>query len=304
MHRLIAAILLAAGGGLASGQPETALPNRDGSVRFAVIGDSGTGGGAQRKVAEQIAAAHARFRFDFAIMLGDNLYGREREGDYQSKFERPYKPLLDAGVKFYASLGNHDEPDQRFYKPFNMNGERYYSFRPRLLATVRFFALDSNHVDTNQLQWLEKELSSSTSPWKIAFFHHPIYSSGGRHGSDMVLREQLEPLFLKHGVTAVFTGHEHFYERTKPQKGIHYFIAGASAKLRRGDIERSPLTAKGYDQGYTFMLIEIAGDEMHFQAVDENGRIVDSGSLKRRQPQARATNPCCSPRSWSLPEAS
>ena len=124
MHRLIAATLIATSAALASGQPQIALPNREGSVRFAVIGDSGTGGGAQREVAEQIAAAHARFPFEFAIMLGDNLYGREREGDYESKFERPYKPLLDAGVKFYASLGNHDEPDQRFYKPFNMNGER------------------------------------------------------------------------------------------------------------------------------------------------------------------------------------
>ena len=46
------------------------------------------------------------------------------------KFEEPYKPLLDADVKFYASLGNHDDPTQRFYKPFNMNGERYYSFKP------------------------------------------------------------------------------------------------------------------------------------------------------------------------------
>ena len=59
-------------------------------------------------------------------MLGDNLYGKERPGDYADKFERPYKTLLDAGVKFYAALGNHDDPPQRFYKPFNMNGERYY----------------------------------------------------------------------------------------------------------------------------------------------------------------------------------
>jgi hypothetical protein len=161
-----------------------------------------------------------------------------------------------------------------------MNGERYYSFKaPK--GSVRFFALDSNYMTKEQLEWLDKELGASGSDWKICFFHHPIYSSGGRHGSDVTLREQLEPLFLKHGVNVVFTGHEHFYERIKPQKGIHYFIAGSSAKLRRGDIERSGLTAKGYDQGYTFMLVEIAGDEMYFQTISQDGRTVDSGVVRR-----------------------
>ena len=64
-------------------------------------------------------------------MLGDNLYGNEGAKDFEKKFERPYKALLDAGVKFYASLGNHDNPNQRFYKLFNMNGQRYYNFKPK-----------------------------------------------------------------------------------------------------------------------------------------------------------------------------
>jgi 3',5'-cyclic AMP phosphodiesterase CpdA len=220
-------------------------------------------------------------------MLGDNLYGREGPRDYEDKFERPYKALLDAGVKFYAALGNHDEPNQRFYKPFNMNGERYYSFRPK--QGVRFFALDSNVMDQKQLDWLDKELAASGSDWKICFFHHPPYSSGSQHGSNVILREQLEPLFVKHGVAVVFTGHEHFYERIKPQKGVTYFIAGSSAKLRRGDIRSSPLTAKGFDDGYTFMLVEIAGDDMHFQTISHRGQTIDSGVIRGRE--ARSTRP-------------
>ena len=255
------------------------LPLKDGSLRFAVIGDSGTGEAEQLQIAKQLIRFRARFPFEFAIMLGDNLYGKERPRDYEDKFERPYKPLLDVGVKFYAALGNHDEPNQRFYKPFNMNGERYYSFRPK--PGVRFFALDSNVMDQKQLEWLEKELSASGSDWKICFFHHPVYSSGGRHGSNVNLREQLEPLFVKHGVSVVFTGHEHFYERVKPQKGITYFIAGSSAKLRRGDIRNSDLTAKGFDDGYTFMLVEVADDEMYFQTISHTGAHVDSGVLRR-----------------------
>ena len=282
-------IVMLALGASASTLDRLQLPMKDGSIRFLVIGDSGTGGGAQRRVADQIAAVHKMFPFEFSIMLGDNLYGGESAGDYRRKFEEPYQVLLGAGVKFYAALGNHDEPSQRFYKLFNMNGERYYSFKapkPGIGSRggARFFALDSNYMSKEQLDWLEKELSASGSEWKIAFFHHPIYSSGEKHGSNEMLREQIEPLFVKHGVDVVFTGHEHFYERLKPQKGITYFVSGSAAKLRRGNIaDRSDMTAKGFDQGYTFMIVEITGDELHFQTIDADGKTVDAGVVKRRE---------------------
>ena len=257
------------------------LPLKDGSVRFAVIGDSGTGGGGQQKIADRIAESHKQFPFEFVLMLGDNLYGTEDPDDYEKKFERPYRPILDAGVKFYAALGNHDDPTQANYKYFNMNGERFYTFKaPR--GSVRFFALDSNYMQDQQIKWLQKELPASDSDWKIAFFHHPLYSSGEKHGADLELRKQLEPLFLEHGVDLVLTGHEHFYERLKPQKGINYIISGSAAKLRRGNIGQSPLTAKGFDQGYTFMLMEIVGDELYFQTINEDGKTVDSGVIRRR----------------------
>jgi predicted MPP superfamily phosphohydrolase len=264
-----------------AGAQDVQLPKKEGSVRFAVIGDSGTGGSSQLKVAQRLVASRAAFPFEFTLMLGDNLYGGERPNDFAEKFEVPYKPLLDAGVKFYASLGNHDDPTQRFYKPFNMNGERYYAFKPPQ-GSVRFFALDSNYMDKAQLTWLEKELAASDSAWKIAFFHHPIYSSGDKHGANVALREQVEPLFLKYGVSLVLTGHEHFYERMKPQKGINYIIAGSAAKLRRGDIGASAQTAKGFDEGYAFMLMEIVGDQLHFQTITDAGRTVDSGIIQRR----------------------
>jgi len=265
---------------------QVSLPMKEGSVRFAVIGDSGTGGGAQRKVAERIAAVHKIYPFEFVLMLGDNLYGSEVDVDYAAKFEKPYKPLLDAGVKFYAALGNHDDPSQRLYKPFNMNGERFYTFKaPR--GSVRFYALDSNYMQKDQLDWLAKELASSDSDWKIAFFHHPLYSSGEKHGSDLGLREQIEPLFIKNGVDVVLTGHEHFYERLKPQNGIHYIVSGSSAKLRRGNIGQSAMTAKGFDEGYTFMIVEIIGDELHFQTISDQGKTIDSGVIPRRLDEQR-----------------
>src|SRR5206468_3032441 len=105
---------------------------------------------------------------------------------------------------------------------------------------------------------------------------------GETHGSDEALRTQLEPRFVKAGVNVVLTGHEHFYERLKPQKGIAYFITGSSAKLREGNIKADTnLTAKGFDAGYTFMLVEIVGDDMYYQALTDTGKTVDSGSVHR-----------------------
>lgn len=261
------------------------LPNKKDSFHFAVLGDTGTGKREQFQVGELVARLRRQFAFDTVLLLGDNLYGGEKPRDFEQKFERPYAALLNDGVKFYAALGNHDDPTQRTYKHFNMNGKNYYSFKPK--DGVRFFVLDSNYMDRTQIEWVAKELDASGSDWKIAYFHHPLYSSGEKHGPDEDLRRVLEPLFVKHGVTVVFTGHEHFYERLKPQKGIHYFVAGGSAKLREGNIRRSPETAVGFDTDQTFMLCEIDGDQLHFQTIARSGRTVDSGVIERR-PQLRS----------------
>src|SRR4029077_20935428 len=177
----------------------------------------------------------------------------------------------------------HDHPNQCFYKLFNMKGQRYYAYTK---GDVRFFALDSNYMAQEQLEWLEKELRNSASPWKICYFHHPLYSSGAAHGSDTDLRLVLEPLLVKYNVNVVFSGHEHFYERIKAQKGIYYFISGAASKMRRNNITKTELTDAGFDLDLSFMLVEVAGDEMYFQVISRTGKTVDSGIIHRRVSKA------------------
>ena len=111
-----------------------------------------------------------------------------------------------------------------------------------------------------------------------------MYSSGDRHGSDLRLREVLEPLFLKYNVSVVLNGHDHFYERVKPQKGIVYFVVGSGGQLAKGNIDRgSGITAKGFDTDQAFMAAEIIGDEMYFNVISRPGETVDSGVLRRRK---------------------
>jgi hypothetical protein len=152
------------------------LPGSGPSVKFAVIGDSGSGTRRQYEIGQRLAEYRKSFPFDLVLMLGDNIYGDQTPKDFVAEFEQPYKPLLDGGVKFYAALGNHDSRDQRLYKPFNMNGKTYYSFKAPT-QDVRFFVLETDYMDAKQLAWLENELKTSKEIWKICYFHHPLYSS-------------------------------------------------------------------------------------------------------------------------------
>lgn len=257
----------------------SALPNRPDSLKFAAIGDSGTGDRPQYDLAQQMTRVHTTFPFDLVIMLGDNIYGGQRPADYVRKFERPYAALLEAGVKFQASIGNHDRPEQVAYNLYNMNGQRYYTFARK---NVRFFALDSTRMDRKQVEWIDAALRDAREEWKICYFHHPLYSNAARHGSSVDLRILLEPIFVKHGVNVVFSGHDHVYERVRPQKGIYYFVSGSAGQLRKGNLRQSDQTAASFDRDQSFIVVEVAGTDMVFQAISRTGEIVDSGVIRRQ----------------------
>lgn len=280
MRRFVALLMLVSGSAAWAGAGQVTLPVDDReAVRFAVIGDNGNGKPQQYEVGRQMLQAHGAFPFEFVVMVGDNMYGSQQKRDFIDKFELPYGPLLQMKIPFYAALGNHDKPTNREYPGFNMGGQRYYSF---VRGQARFFVFDTNLMDPKQLEWIEASLKESTDPWKIAVFHHPIYSDGDRHGSNIQLRVALEPLLIKYGVDVALTGHEHIYERIKPQKGITHFIVGSSGQLRKGGLTPSAMTAVGFDQDQAFMVATIIGDDMSFQAVSRTGVIVDAGVIKRR----------------------
>jgi hypothetical protein len=262
-----------------------ALPKKLGSLRFAVVGDTGRGDRAQYDTANEMTRWRERFDFSFVLMLGDNIYAAGTPENYAARFERPYKALLDAGVTFHAALGNHDPPGQSNYPLFHMNGHRYYTFTktdgalPIASDRVQFFALDTVTLDQEQLLWLQRELGRSQAEWKICFYHHPLYTSGRYRTAAFRLRTRLEPIFLQYGVDVGLSGHEHFYERIVLRGGVQYFTSGAGGALRLRDISPSPWTAAGFDTDTHFMLLEISGDTLYFQAISRTGQTIDSGAL-------------------------
>jgi hypothetical protein len=275
---LVSAVAATAGWGARGGKFEPA-----GEVRFAVIGDSGTGQKPQYEIGRQMDLLHKKEGFGFVLMLGDNIYPNGNPKLFRQRFEEPYKALLEDGVKFYASLGNHDVikggPGEREYERFNMQGRNYYSFVEGD-GLAQFFALDSTHMNPEQLGWLEGELQKSFARWKIAFFHHPLYSTCLKHGSDLHLRACLEPLFVKYGINAVFSGHDHVYERLTPAQGVYYFVTGAAGHLRKGNINRNdPAFAAGNDSVNSFVYATANRDSLIVAAIGPSGEKLDEVAI-------------------------
>jgi hypothetical protein len=202
-----------------SGSPATAQSQADEAVvRFAVIGDSGTGKKEQYEIGRQMARWHERLPFPTVLMLGDNIYGGlfgwggGNKKDFPKKFDKPYAELLERGIWFRASLGNHDTKKDNGrhlladWDRFHIEGENgYYSFTVGEsnggAPLVEFFALntvrfDRGRTDPGQLAWLEQALQNSRARWRIVYGHHTMYSTGKKHGADKRLRGMVEPILL------------------------------------------------------------------------------------------------------------
>ncbi|MFY9609305.1 MAG: metallophosphoesterase [Blastocatellia bacterium] len=254
-------------------------------IRFAIVGDWGTGDRDAIGTAAQMFAAHRRAPVDFVISAGDNIYPNGSGRYFARNFEQPFASLLKDPLNFYTVLGNHDveagRQDQCQYPLFNMGGQNYYKLE-KGNGLAEFFMLDSTDFDSAQATWLESSLRASTAKWKIAVFHHPIYSSGKKHGSALGLRKHLEPLLTRYGVKVAFSGHDHIYERTKPQQGVQYFVTGAGGKTRRGDVDMgSSIRETSFDEDNHFMLIEVDDKQVSFEAITETGSVIDTGSIKQ-----------------------
>lgn len=267
--------------------PSPVKSNKSEKCRFVAMGDWGAGSPMQFDVAKQLADTLKSRPYKVVLLLGDNIYpdGNIRKFA-DAYFNKPYKPLLDAGVKFYAALGNHDVltthgPAQ--VKFFNMPG-RYYR---KSLGSADFFILDTNtfHQQTEQQAWLKKALRESTAEWKIVIGHHPLYTSGEHQNEVLIakLRKQLEPILATQDVDLYLAGHDHGYERFRPVNGVNYIVSGGGGAYLR-DFEKilpGSLERRKANHFVLFTLDKQAGkDTLQFEAIDKTGKVIDSGRIE------------------------
>jgi len=271
-------------------QPEAWSVTED-SATFAVLGDNGTGGRNAMDIARQMAHTYEETPYGLVVLLGDISYYGSIADRYEEVFLEPLGPLLDAGVTFELAVGNHEleyvpssEANQEIVRRIEEVGTEgsFYSF---VHGPVEIFMLDSSTpqitgaAGPEQIAWLEGALAASTAPWKVAAFHHPPYSSGGR-GSRVELREALEPLFVEYGVDLVLTGHDHHYARTVPLDGVTYVISGAGSKLRKAGT--SDFTAVS-ENTLQFMIAEATPNTLRLQAIGVDGAVIDEFTLENER---------------------
>lgn len=252
-------------------------------IRFAVIGDYGSGTEAEAQVAELVHGWDP----DFVITTGDNNYPSggadtidEHIGRFYHDFIYPYKGQMGPGAdinRFFPSMGNHDWMTNQgapYLDYFTLPGnERYYDFA---WGPVHFFALNSNDGEPDgvgrssvQAAWLKESLASASEPWKVVYMHHPPYSSG-YHGSTLWMQWP----FDEWGVDVVLSGHDHTYERLEV-RGVIYFVNGLGGGARY--LFQQPLLSSlvRYRDAHGAMLVTADLTKMEFQFINIQGEMID-----------------------------
>jgi hypothetical protein len=258
-------------------------------IRFAVIGDYGSG----KEAESDVAALVKSWNPEIIITTGDNNYpdGKwatidRNIGQFFHEFIAPYQGNYGDGAqenRFFPSLGNHDWhiPGAAAYMEyFTLPGnERYYDL---IWGPVHFFALDSDSREpdgvgrsSQQATWFQSRIAASTSPWKIVFFHHAPYSSG-MHGPV----DWMQWPYAEWGADIVLAGHDHTYERIL-RDGIVYFVNGLGGKSRYdfyGEIEGSQVR---YNDDYGAMLVEADEDMVLLKFINRKNEVIDTYRLDK-----------------------
>ncbi|MDZ7374602.1 MAG: metallophosphoesterase [candidate division KSB1 bacterium] len=245
---------------------------------FAVFGDSQNGPFRHGAIAERVLQAEPHF----VLRTGDLVERGHVEKQWDLIYFRPAANLIRS-VPVFAALGNHEGHAEQFFAYFSLPGnEQWYSFD---YGNAHFVALDSDldylREGGQQLRWLEEDLASSRADWKVVFFHHPPFTAARRYYTlDRLERQRLlHPLFERHRVDLVFSGHDHNYERSRPiasrvgEPPVTYIVCGnGGAKMR--SIGRRAWTAHA-ERTHGYVLVRIHGLRLHLEAWSVDGRKMD-----------------------------
>ena len=263
----------------------TPRPAKPAPFRFAVFGDIGE----SSHSAQAVAGLLQRLKPEFAVALGDLAYPAGHERLLSERFFGPLSAYSRSHVVWHV-FGNHDVATEKGRPlerasvgpdngPPALPADRSYSFD---YGEAHFTVVDSNlHVDQTRdiiAPWLERDLAASKARWKFVMLHHPPYSSG-QHGGSQKVERRLVPIIARHGVDAVFAGHDHDYERFAPKTGVTYVVSGTGgAGLYRFRSETEGSLART-DDHHGLTLVEVDGDRATLKFIEEDGRILDHAEI-------------------------
>lgn len=244
-------------------------------VHIGVAGDIGDSGRRLDATGVAMARIGRGDRYDLLLLLGDNVYPTGDPARLPATVFRPFRGVLDQGTPLAAILGNHDvmagHGDAQM-RDLGMPG-RWWS---RTVGDVLVVGLDSNTPDDPaQLAFLERVLATSKARWRIVALHHPPYSAGYQ-GSSKHVRKVFQPVFERHHVQLVLSGHDHDYQRSDLIGGVTYVVSGAGAGTRRTGT--AGFTARSFSWHH-FLDISVYPDRMVLRAVNQDVRVADEAKL-------------------------
>jgi len=269
---------------------------RDTPFAFAVISDTQ----GNPAVSGKLAGFAWEQRPSFLLHPGDLVSNGPDDSHWTQHFF-PSMNRLIRHVPFYPVLGNHERNARYYYDYVSLpSPEYYYTYR---FGNAQFFMIDTNrNVDpeSEQYQWLEKQLAESDARWKFVCHHHPPYSSDendygnlwktnkGTRGDTKA--RQLVPLYEKYHVDIVWNGHIHSYERTWPilqNKAVDsgapvYMITGGGGGPLETPGPIRPFFMNTVRRGHHYAMVRINGSTLEFQAYDIDNRLFDQMVIEKQ----------------------
>jgi len=264
-------------------------PGDPGPIRIAAMGDAGSSGPDQFAVLEQLETVE----MDLLLIAGDVAYDSGKLAEFERNVFGVYRELLRR-VPLFPASGNHDyktDDAKPFRQVFSLpeNGgeagrERWYSFD---WGDVHVVVLDTEKIDDRQIAWAEADLAAAASRWTIVLSHRPPFS-GGSHGDDREVQEAFLPMFVRHGVDLVLSGHDHHYERSRAIDGVVYVVTGGGGRGTR-DVGQSD-TAVFAERVAHFVYLQVEGDRLELHAIDARGNVFDSTRIDKAAAPAPASS--------------
>jgi hypothetical protein len=243
-------------------------------IRFAVFGDNRTDGDAHRRLVAALAAEAP----DLVVNTGD-MVGESDSGEWQIFFDIEYPLLINTPL--VPAIGNHEADygdGGQFASLFPMSGSRFggrvYSLD---YGDLHFAVLDSNGELGDQARWLDGDLTAAEARGarhEFVVMHWGPWCGVSKmsHGNNDDAISAVVPVARRHKVAALFSGHNHVYERGADGELRYVVSGGGGAPLDKTGRVRQTLLTRAVN---SYVMVDVAGGRVHLTAKDDTGAVFD-----------------------------
>lgn len=252
-------------------------PDGPAEFTFVVYGDSRSGHAVHKRIIDALTKMQPRF----IVNTGDLVANGNNANDWR-RFFTMAAPLT-GGTPYLAVPGNHEGNSANLFRLFPPAGEgstggEWYAYT---YGGVRVIMLNSTRDIVEQRDWLDQYLADheGEARWTIAAFHYPPFSSSARGGTAS-MREEWVPVLQRHGVDAVFLGHDHFYERDDYEGTPYIITGGGGAPLYDPNVKNNPYQ-KIAEKVNHYLRVDVSPTTMRIQMIRLDGSVGDEVVLSK-----------------------